>query len=127
MHSDPLSDLFTRIRNAYKAEKELVTIPSSKQKKAILKILQDKEYISSFKPVKNQSYEELEVALNPKRRSINIQRVSKPGQKIYIKKNEIKKVLNGLGVAIVSTSKGMMTGDEARKNKMGGEMICEIY
>jgi small subunit ribosomal protein S8 len=127
MHTDPISDLLIRIKNAYKAEKNLVSLPSSKQKKAILTILLEKKYINGFKPLKIKNYEEIEIALNPKIRDLNLKRISKPGQRIYVKKSEIKKVLNGLGISIISTSKGIMTGDEAWKQKLGGEMICQVF
>lgn len=126
MHTDPISDLLIRIKNAYKAEKNIVVLPGSKQKKAILKILAEKNYINEFIPVKSDSFEELKITLNPKIREINVKKISKPGQRIYVKSKDIKRVMNNLGISIISTPKGIMTGAEARKQKLGGEMICEV-
>ena len=122
---DPIADMFTRIRNGQMAEKVAVTMPSSKLRVAIAKVLKEEGYITDFavagdvKPV-------LEVSLKyfeGKKVIESIERVSRPGLRIYKKKDELPKVMGGLGVAIVSTSKGVMTDRAARKAGMGGEII----
>lgn len=127
MHTDPIADLLTRIRNAQNAGHKSVTIPYSKIKQDILKILAEKHWITKYEIVKNSPMQEINVTLNQERGRIELKRISKPGQKIYMKQKNIKKVKNGLGISIISTSKGIMTGEEAYKSKLGGEMLCEIY
>ncbi|MGQ8366961.1 30S ribosomal protein S8 [Glaciecola sp. 1036] len=122
---DPIADMFTRIRNGQMANKVAVTMPSSKLRIAIAKLLQEEGYIVGFK-VEGDVKPVLEVSLKyfeGKRVIDTIQRVSRPGLRIYKKKDELPKVLGGLGIAIVSTSKGVMTDRAARKAGMGGEII----
>lgn len=127
MLTDPIADLLTRIRNAYKAGKESVTIPHSNTKMAILQVMKDRNFIRDFSQEKNNKFPEIVVELNGERRDITLKRISKPGQRIYMKSQAINKINGGLGVAIISTPKGIMSGEEARKQKVGGEIICELY
>lgn len=127
MNTDPISDLLTRLRNASVAAKNVITVPSSRIKKEILKVLKTKGYIEDFEAAKNGKFEEIKITLKDSNTPLNIKRISKPGQRIYVKSSNIPKVLGGLGTAIISTQKGILTDAEARKDKMGGEVICEIY
>ena len=125
--TDPIADLLTRISNAVKAGHERTSVPYSKLKMTILDVLKKSKYIEDYKTVKAGSFDEIEIKLDPESRKINLKRISKPGRRVYLKKNEIKPVLRGFGVSVLSTPKGVMTGDEARKNGVGGEIICEIW
>jgi small subunit ribosomal protein S8 len=127
--SDPISDMLTRIRNAQMAEKTTVSMPSSKLKAAIAKVLQDEGYVEGFKVVNDGAKATLEIGLKyyADRPVIEtIQRVSRPGLRIYKGSEEIPKVMNGLGIAIVSTSKGLMTDRKARADGIGGEVLCIV-
>jgi small subunit ribosomal protein S8 len=122
---DPIADMFTRIRNGQLAQKVSVAMPSSKQRVAIAKVLKEEGYITDFS-VSGDVKPIIEVALKyfeGKKVIESIERVSRPGLRIYKKKDELPKVMGGLGVAIVSTSKGVMTDRAARKAGMGGEII----
>ena len=122
---DPIADMFTRIRNGQMAQKVSVTMPSSKLRVAIAKVLKEEGYITDF-AVSGDVKPVMEVALKyfeGKKVIESIERVSRPGLRIYKKKDELPKVMGGLGVAIVSTSKGVMTDRAARKAGMGGEII----
>ena len=94
---------------------------------SVLKVLQEKGFIQEFNNVKNNDFEEINIVLNPMRKDISLKKISKPGQRIYVKTTELKKINGGLGVAVVSTPKGIMSGEEAKKQNLGGELICEIY
>jgi small subunit ribosomal protein S8 len=128
---DPIGDMLTRIRNAQMRLLSTVNIPGSKFRAKILDVLKREGYISNYKLVKNlKNIESLSVDLkydngNPVIKEIN--RISKPGRRIYAKAESIPKIMNGLGLAIVSTSKGIMTDDEARSKKIGGEIICRVF
>lgn len=127
--SDPISDMLTRIRNAQMAEKMTVAMPASKLKAAIAKVLSDEGYIDGFKVVENDGKPTLEIGLKyyANRPVIEtIQRVSRPGLRVYKGSEDIPKVMNGLGIAIVSTSKGLMTDHKARANGIGGEVLCIV-
>jgi small subunit ribosomal protein S8 len=127
--SDPISDMLTRIRNAQLAEKTMVSMPSSKIKAAIAKVLQDEGYVEGFKVVANDGKPMLEIGLKyyADRPVIEkIQRVSRPGLRVYKGSEDIPRVMNGLGIAIVSTSKGLMTDRKARANGIGGEVLCIV-
>ena len=127
--SDPISDMLTRIRNAQMAEKVTVKMPSSKLKVAIAKVLQDEGYVDGFNISSIDGKPELEIGLKyyAGRPVIEkIQRVSRPGLRIYKACGDIPKVMDGLGVAIVSTSKGLMTDRKARANGIGGEVLCIV-
>lgn len=128
MH-DPISDMLTRIRNAQRANKEMVTMPSSKLKIAITQVLKEEGYIDSFSVVGGSAKPILEIQLKyyaGKPVIDKIERVSRPGLRIYKNCNEIPVVMNGLGVAIFSTSKGVMTDRKARTTGIGGELLCIV-
>ena len=128
--SDPISDMLTRIRNAQMAQKASVAMPSSKLKAAIAQVLQDEGYVDGFKIDQGQGGKAtLEIGLKyySGRPVIEqIQRISRPGLRIYKGNSDIPKVMNGLGIAIVSTSKGLMTDRKARANGIGGEVLCVV-
>jgi small subunit ribosomal protein S8 len=127
--SDPIADMLTRIRNAQMAEKTSVSMPSSKLKVAIAKVLQDEGYVEGFKIAANDGKAVLEIGLKyyAGRPVIEkVQRVSRPGLRIYKGSKDIPKVMNGLGIAIVSTPKGVMTDHKARANGIGGEVLCIV-
>ncbi|KIG08386.1 MULTISPECIES: 30S ribosomal protein S8 [Caballeronia] len=127
--SDPIADMLTRIRNAQMVEKVSVTMPSSKVKVAIAQVLKDEGYIDDFAVKAEGAKSELNIALKyyAGRPVIErLERVSKPGLRVYRGRNDIPQVMNGLGVAIVSTPKGVMTDRKARQNGVGGEVICYV-
>ena len=127
--TDPVADMLTRIRNAQMAEKLSVSMPSSKLKVAIAKVLKDEGYIDDFAVRENGAKPELDLALKyyAGRPVIErIERVSKPGLRVYKGKDDLPRVMNGLGVAIVSTPKGVMTDRRARAGNMGGEVLCIV-
>jgi small subunit ribosomal protein S8 len=127
--TDPVADMLTRIRNAQMAEKLSVSMPSSKLKVAIAMVLKDEGYIDDFAVRENGAKPELNVALKyyAGRPVIErIERVSKPGLRVYKGKDDLPRVMNGLGVAIVSTPKGVMTDRRARAGNMGGEVLCIV-
>ena len=127
--SDPIADMLTRIRNAQMVEKVSVTMPSSKVKVAIAQVLKDEGYIDDFAVKAEGAKTELNIALKyyAGRPVIErLERVSKPGLRVYRGRNEIPQVMNGLGVAIVSTPKGVMTDRKARATGVGGEVICYV-
>jgi small subunit ribosomal protein S8 len=127
--SDPISDMLTRIRNAQLAEKASVAMPSSKLKVAIAEVLRDEGYVDGFSVISDGGKSTLEIGLKyySGRPVIEtIQRVSRPGLRIYKGCGEIPRVMNGLGIAIISTSKGLMTDRKARANGVGGEVLCLV-
>ncbi len=127
--TDPIADMLTRIRNAQMIERAVVTMPSSKVKVAIAKVLKDEGYIEGFKVSSEGIKPQLEIALKyyAGRPVIEkIERVSKPGLRIYKQKDDIPRVMNGLGIAIVSTSHGVMTDRKARASGVGGEVLCIV-
>ena len=131
--TDPIADLLTRIRNAIMAGHKVVEAPASNLKKEVARILFEKGYILGYKVIEDESAQNtLKIALkyNPKSKKPaikSIQRVSRPGLRKYVGADEMPRVLNGLGVAILSTSKGLMTDKEARKENIGGEVLCYVY
>jgi small subunit ribosomal protein S8 len=131
--TDPIADLLTRIRNAIMAGHKVVEAPASNLKKEVARILFEKGYILSYKVIDGDGPQGvLKIALkyNPKSKKPaikEIQRVSRPGLRQYIGVDEMPRVLNGLGVAIISTSKGLMTDKEAKREKIGGEVLCYVY
>lgn len=132
MVTDPIADYLTRIRNAQMASHRLVEIPASNLKKRITEILYDKGYILKYKFEEDSKQGIIKIALkyNPQTKVPAIQkleRISRPGLRTYAKPQEIKRVKNGLGIAIISTSKGVMTDKEARSQNVGGEVMCHIY
>jgi len=127
MNTDSIADLLTRIRNAANARQYKTSVPYSGLKLAILEVMKKHNFIIGFKTVKNKAFNEIEIELNPEKRVLNLKRISKPGQRIYIKKSTIKPVMNNYGIAILSTPHGVMTGEEAIKARTGGEYICQIW
>ncbi|MDX1332051.1 MAG: 30S ribosomal protein S8 [Robiginitalea sp.] len=132
MFTDPISDYLTRIRNANSAGHRVVEIPASNLKKEITKILFDQGYILSYKFEDNAAQGTIKIALKYDKATKEpvirkIQRVSKPGLRKYAGSDELPRVLNGLGIAIVSTSHGVMTGKQAQKENVGGEVLCYVY
>jgi len=131
--TDPIADLLTRIRNAIMAGHKIVEAPASNLKKEIARILFEKGYILSYKVVEGENTQGvLKIALKYNARSKMpaikaIKRVSRPGLRQYTGVDEIPRVLNGLGIAIISTSRGLMTDKEAKKEKVGGEVLCYVY
>lgn len=127
--SDPISDMLTRIRNAQRAEKATVTMPSSKLKVSIAKVLQDEGYIEEFQVVGNGNKPEINITLKYYAGEPvieRIDRVSRPGLRIYKGVDDMPKVMGGLGVVIVSTSQGVMTDRKARAAGIGGEVLCVV-
>ena len=132
MNTDPIADFLTRIRNANSAGLRTVVIPSSKIKKEITKILFDQGFILNYQFISDNVQGSIKIALKYNQISKDpvikkIERVSKPGLRRYSPGSKIPRVLNGLGVNIVSTSKGLMTGKKAKRKNLGGEIICNIY
>ena len=129
--TDPVADMLTRIRNANIAGHATVDIPASKLKKNIAEILLKEGYIKNFEVLEGEVMDTIRVQMkygSEKQRVITgIQRISKPGLKVYVKADEVPKVLGGLGIAIISTSSGLITDKEARKLGVGGEVICYVW
>ncbi len=132
MNTDPIADYLTRIRNANSAQHRVVEIPASKVKKEITKILFDQGYILSYKFEDNTTQGSIKIALKYNKLTKEpvikqLQRISKPGLRKYAGSSEIPRILNGLGIAIVSTSHGVMTGKQAKQENVGGEVLCYVY
>lgn len=132
MVTDPIADFLTRIRNAIKANHRIVEIPASNLKKEMTKVLMDKGYIRNFKVEDDNKQGIIKIALKynaqTKQPAITqLKRISKPGLRKYTSSENLPRVLNGLGIAILSTSKGVITDKEARKEHVGGEVLCHIY
>ncbi|MCF6223759.1 MAG: 30S ribosomal protein S8 [Flavobacteriaceae bacterium] len=132
MYTDPIADFLTRIRNAASAGHRVVEIPASNLKKEMTKILFDQGYILSYKFIENKVQDSIKIALKYDKESRqpiikHIERISTPGLRKYAASNEMPRVLNGLGIAIISTSKGVMTNKKARQENVGGEVLCYVY
>ena len=132
MNTDPIADYLTRIRNAVRANHRVVEIPASNLKKEMTKILFDQGYILSYKFDDSTSQGIIKIALKytkDTKESVikKIQRISKPGLRKYASSSEMPRILNGLGIAIVSTSRGVMTGKQAKRENVGGEVLCYVY
>lgn len=129
--TDPIADMLTRVRNANNAKHKEVLIPSSNIKKAIANILLEEGYISKVEFIEDNKQGEIKITLkydgNNDKVIAGLKRISKPGLRIYASGTQVPKVLNGLGVAIISTSKGVMTDKDARKNNVGGEVLCYVW
>ncbi len=128
--TDPIADFLTRIRNAVRADKRWVEIPSSKMKVQLAQIMKDYSFIQDFKVLEDNKQNVLKIFLkytDSMPAITNLKRVSKPGLRVYTDKDNIPRVLNGLGIAIISTSKGLMSDKKARQEKLGGEVICYIW
>ena len=130
--TDPFADYLTRVRNAYSVGKKIVEIPSSKMKLAITKILCEKGYILSYKVVEGTPFNTIKIALkyHPQTKTAaikHIERISRPGLRKYVDVENMPRVLNGLGIAIISTSKAVITDKEAKDLNVGGEVLCYVY
>lgn len=131
MMTDPIADMLSRIRNANSAKHKSVEIPSSRMKRDLAQILLDEGFINGFNVTEDdkQGIITLDLKYGPKEERVisGIKRISKPGLRVYVKSNELPKVLGGLGIAIISTSNGVVTDKVARKNGVGGEVICYVW
>jgi small subunit ribosomal protein S8 len=130
MNTDPISDMLTRIRNASAVKKPEVVLPYSNMKYSIAKILEREGYVGQVEKTTDEKFANLRIELKYKDTDsviTKLNRVSKPGRRVYSKYDELPNVLSGMGMAIVSTPNGLMTNKEARKRHLGGEVICEIY
>lgn len=130
MITDPIADMLTRIRNANQMKHATVSMPASNLKAEILSVLKNEGYISDYVVKEENNKKQIEVTLkyvNKQRVIQGIKRISKPGLRVYAKTNELPRVLNGLGIAIISTSSGIMTDAEARNKKLGGEVIAYVW
>ncbi|MBT6691283.1 30S ribosomal protein S8 [Candidatus Parcubacteria bacterium] len=128
--TDPIADMLTRIRNAVAVKKPEIILPFSKVKFNIAKLLEDEKYVGNVSKVKTGKFDEIKINLIYKADNSvirHIKSVSTPGQRVYVSGKEIPRVLNGYGMAVVSTSKGVMTGKEASRQNIGGELMCEIW
>jgi small subunit ribosomal protein S8 len=131
MQTDPIADMLTRIRNANKAMHERAVMPTSRLKEEIARILKEEGYISDYKVEKGESYDSLVVELkfgkNRERVISDLKRVSKPGRRVYARKDRLPRVLGGMGTAILSTSKGVVTSRTAAEQGIGGEVVCFVW
>jgi small subunit ribosomal protein S8 len=128
--TDPIADMLTRIRNASAVKKAEVVLPFSKLKFNVAKLLEQEKYVGKVEKVKTGKFEELKIVLkySPQGPAIrHLKRISTPGQRIYVSGKELPRVLNGYGLAIISTSKGVVTNKQAIKQNIGGEFMCEIW
>jgi small subunit ribosomal protein S8 len=129
--TDPVADMLTRIRNAISARHQKVDIPASKLKLEIARILKEEGYISNFKATEEEGHKILRVYLkyanNNEAVISQVNRVSRPGCRVYVRRTEIPRVLGGLGINILTTPRGVMTGRQARKQGVGGELLCEVW
>lgn len=126
MNTDPIADMLTRLRNANRAGHSSVRLPYSKLKHEILKVMSAYKFVGAVKMEKSGTFNELVVELTQREFPLEIKRISKPGQRIYVSATKIPKVLNGLGISILSTPKGVMSNRDAAKQNVGGELLCEI-
>jgi len=129
--TDPVADFLTRIRNAHRARHQKLDVPASRLKSEIARILKEEGYIANFKPVEENGQNLLRVYLkygaNNEAAIRDLQRVSRPGCRVYVGKDEIRRVQGGLGISIMTTPKGVMTGRQARREGVGGEILCEVW
>ena len=129
--TDPIADMLTRIRNALMVRHDSVIVPSSKLKLAVAKILKEEGFISDYEVVKGQPHREIRIRLRYMEGNqpaiSGLKRISKPGLRVYVEKKEIPRVYGGLGVAIISTSKGLRTGQQAWRQGSGGELLCYVW
>jgi small subunit ribosomal protein S8 len=131
MHTDPISDMLTRIRNANKAMLDSTTMPTSRMKEEIARLLKEEGYITDYRVEKGESFDMLTVDLkfgrNRERILTDLKRVSKPGRRVYARKDRLPRVLGGMGTAILSTSNGLVTSKTAEEKGIGGEVVCFIW
>jgi small subunit ribosomal protein S8 len=129
--TDPVADMLARIRNAITARHQKVDIPASKLKVEIARILKEEGYISNYKPTEEEGHKVIRIYLkygsNNEAAISNVERVSRPGCRVYVRRTEIPRVLGGLGINILTTPKGVMTGRQARKQGLGGELLCQVW
>lgn len=129
--TDPIADMLTRIRNALRAKKEVVDVPASNMKKSIAEILKNEGFITDYQTTDENIQGVIKITLKygPKKEAVlvGMKRISKPGLRVYTNYTEMPKVLNGMGIAIISTSKGVMTDKQARQNQIGGEVLAYIW
>ncbi len=131
MMTDPIADMLTRIRNAVLVERQHVEMPLSKVKRGVAEVLKREGYIWDWKEVEQQPVSEIRIELkygpNGERVIQNLRRISKPGRRVYSKARDLRPVLNGLGISIISTSRGVVSDREARQRNLGGEVLCEVW
>jgi small subunit ribosomal protein S8 len=131
MHTDPIADMLTRIRNANKAMHDTATMPTSRMKEEIARLLKEEGYITDYRVDKGESFDTLTVELkfgrNRERILTDLKRVSKPGRRVYARKDRLPRVLGGMGTAILSTSNGLVTSKTAQEKGIGGEVVCFIW
>ncbi len=131
MLTDPVADMLTRIRNANKALQETVSMPSSRMKQEIARLLEEEGYIKGYRVEKGESFDTLVIELkfgrNRERVITDLKRVSKPGRRVYARKDRVPRVLGGMGTAILSTSKGLVTSRRAQELGVGGEVVCFVW
>jgi small subunit ribosomal protein S8 len=131
MHTDPIADMLTRIRNANKAMHDSTTMPTSRTKEEIARLLKEEGYITDFRVEQGESFDTLTVDLkfgrNRERILTDLKRVSKPGRRVYARKDRLPRVLGGMGTAILSTSGGLITSKTAEERGVGGEVVCFIW
>ena len=131
MQTDPIADFLTRLRNAAAAKHQRVDVPVSKLKTEIARILKEEGYISNYKATEEEGHKVIRVYLkygsNNEAAISNVERVSRPGCRVYVRRTEIPRVLGGLGINILTTPKGVMTGRQARKQGLGGELLCQVW
>ena len=129
--TDPVADFLTRIRNAMRSRHQKLDVPASKLKAEIARILKEEGYISNYKPTEEEGMKVIRVYLkyDTQNQSVirDLQRVSRPGCRVYLGKDEIRRVQGGLGISIMTTPKGVMTGRQARREGVGGELLCEVW
>jgi len=129
--SDPIADMLTRIRNALMAGHESVLVPSSKMKLSLTKILKAEGFINDYEVLKEKSYQVIKIQLKYIDKNqpsiVGLERISKPGLRVYVEHKEIPRVYGGAGIAIISTPKGMMTGHQAWRQGIGGELLCYVW
>ena len=130
MMTDPISDMLTRIRNAVRVERQFVDMPVSRIRRGVAEVLKREGYIWDFQEMEGEPFKQLRLELkygpNGERLIQTIRRVSKPGRRVYAKCADLRPVMNGMGISIVSTSRGVVSDREARQQKLGGEVLCEI-
>jgi small subunit ribosomal protein S8 len=129
--TDPIADMLTRIRNAVMVHHDAVLVPNSKMKQAIAQIMKDEGFITDFEVLKDKPQKNIKIKLRYTGRNqpivSGLERISKPGLRVYVEKNEIPRVYGGLGIAIVSTPRGVMTGKQAYRQGIGGELLCYVW
>jgi small subunit ribosomal protein S8 len=131
MMTDPVADMLTRIRNAVRVERPNVQVPTSKVKRGVAEVLKREGYIWDWKEISAEPFSHLQIELkygpNGERVINTVRRVSKPGRRVYSRAKELRPILNGLGISVISTSRGVISDREARQRNLGGEVLCEIW